>query len=50
MVSHQQIIKNCKNQVLKNEKITESDAKKLFKIEDKFLKDLSFEGENLIFF
>ena len=41
MVSHQQIIKNCKNQVLKNEKITESDAKKLFKIEDKFLKDLS---------
>ena len=41
MVTHQQIIKNCKNQVLKNEKITESDAKKLFKIEDKFLKDLS---------
>ena len=41
MVSHQQIIKNCKNQVLKNEKITESDAKKLFKIENKFLKDLS---------
>ena len=41
MVSHQQIIKNFKNQVLKNEKITESDAKKLFKIEDKFLKDLS---------
>ena len=41
MVSHQQIIKNCKNQVLKNEKITESDAKKLFKIEDEFLKDLS---------
>ena len=41
MVSNQQIIINCKNQVLKNEKITESDAKKLFKIEDKFLKDLS---------
>ena len=41
MVSHQQIIKNCKNQVLKNEKITELDAKKLFKTEDKLLKDLS---------
>ena len=41
MVSQQQIIENCKNQVLKNEKITELDAKILFKTEDKFLKHLS---------
>jgi len=41
MESDQLIIQNCKNNVIKNKKITESDAKKLFKIEDRFLKDLS---------
>ena len=37
----QQIIQSCKNSVIKNKKITEPDAKKLFKVEDRFLKDLS---------
>jgi len=41
MNSQQQIIEKCKNQVLKNEKITEVDAKILFNTEDKFLKHLS---------
>jgi len=41
MESDQLIIQSCKNNVIKNKKITESDAKKLFKIEDRFLKDLS---------
>ena len=41
MNSQQQIIENCKNQVLKNEKITELDAKILFSTEDRFLKHLS---------
>ena len=41
MDSQQQIIEKCKNQVLKNEKITEVDAKILFNTEDKFLKHLS---------
>ena len=37
----QQIIQSCKNNIIKNKKITEPDAKKLFKVEDRFLKDLS---------
>jgi biotin synthase len=41
MESDQLTIQSCKNNVIKNKKITESDAKKLFKIEDRFLKDLS---------
>jgi biotin synthase len=41
MIFQQKVIENCKTQVLKNEKISELDAKILFHTEDKFLKHLS---------
>ena len=41
MVLHKQIIQDCKNQVIKNEKISDSNAKILFNTDEKFLKNLS---------
>ena len=41
MVLQKQIIQDCKNQVIQNEKISDSDAKILFNTADKFLKNLS---------
>ena len=41
MVLQKQIIQDCKNQVIKNEKISDSDAKILFNTDKKFLKNLS---------
>ena len=41
MVLQKQIIQDCKNQVIKNEKISDSNAKILFNTDEKFLKNLS---------
>ena len=40
MVLQKQIIQDCKNQVIKNEKISDSNAKILFNTDEKFLKNL----------